>query len=379
MSSSSKPPNPSASTPTPATSLKRKSNSLAESNYVGLNTRHPLVGQDWYGRTKTVTPRRAGSTQYAKESSGNADSASRASKTSKFCTTDATYSRTSATPLATATAPEEREMDRLLEAEMDGAIFCDPNFVGNLLTIDPTRLQAVLEACKDDLDALRFQEHITRERQLYKPIRWALNVIKQAVDHVPDSDQLNGFIDVSVEPIQSHYDDIAGIKPDLVLFDGPTRHWETVMMPIEVKRQGTYLKTGMKQYARAVFAHQLHQHHLYGLAICKWEVTFVEEFRKAFAGLMMLDAESIGYDTAFTTRVRRNGRPEYYVDLPTEAFPASEVPAAAANNIGADAIAGPSNVSSVTPNRPTRRLRVPSRVSQSLLDEVSGLNPSFKL
>ncbi|KAG8737433.1 hypothetical protein FRC10_008187 [Ceratobasidium sp. 414] len=76
----------------------------------------------------------------------------------------------------------------------------------------------------------------------------------------------------------------------------------------------------------------------------------------------MLDEGAFGYDTEFTTRARRGGRLEYYVDLPAEAFPAEEASATAANNTGAGAIAGPSNVPSATPNRPTRRLRVMERL-----------------
>ncbi|KAG8730245.1 hypothetical protein FRC10_002973 [Ceratobasidium sp. 414] len=256
-------------------------------------------------------------------------------------------------------------------------------FVDNSLTADSTKLQTVLDDCKDDLDGFRFQDRVTRERQLYNPIREVLNIIKRAVDGVPGLDNLPAFVGVSAEPIPSHYDDTTGVKPDLALFDGPTRHWETVRMPIEVKRQATYLKTGMKQlarYARAVFAHQLHRRHLYGLATCKWDATFVrfdrsgilyskpidmrgEEPRKAFAGLMMLDEEAVGYDTAFTTRARRNGRLEYYVDLPAHAFPAEEASSLATDaKTGADTnpstgIAGPGDLPGAPPKLPIRRLR----------------------
>ncbi|KAG9089330.1 hypothetical protein FS749_001423 [Ceratobasidium sp. UAMH 11750] len=279
-------------------------------------------------------------------------------------------------------------MDRLLEREMEGAIFCDPKFVDNFLTVDSTRLQAALDDCKDDLDRFRFQERVTREHQLYHPIREVLNSIKQAVDGVLDLDGLSAFVDVSAQPIPSHFDDTAGIKPDLALFDGPTHHWETMRMPIEVKRQATYLKAGMKQltrYARAVFAHQLHRRHLYGLVICKWDATFVrfdrsgilyskpidmrsEEFRRAFAGLMLLGEEAFGYDTAFTTRARRNGRLEYYVDLPDEAFAAVGERNSAADadaGVGAHtsaAVAGASSDPPRTPKSPTRRLRVMERL-----------------
>ncbi|KAG9076886.1 hypothetical protein FS749_011287 [Ceratobasidium sp. UAMH 11750] len=184
---------------------------------------------------------------------------------------------------------------------------------------------------------------------------------------------------------------MAGIKPDLALFEGTTRHWETVRMPIEVKRQATYLKTGMKQltrYARAVFAHQLHRRHLYGLVICKWEATFVRfdrsgmlysqpidmckerrAFCKAFAGLMLLDEEAFGYDTAFTTRARRNGRLEFYVDLPSDSFPVEEGATVTTNTELAatvadtsTATAGPSHLPNVAPKIRTRRLRVMERL-----------------
>ncbi|KAG8708305.1 hypothetical protein FRC08_018970 [Ceratobasidium sp. 394] len=271
-------------------------------------------------------------------------------------------------------------MDRFLESEMQGAIFCDPNFVRNFLTVDSTRLQAVLENCQSQLDAVYLRKNITQEDQLYEPIRRVLNVIKQAVDGGSDASHSFPFVDVSAEPIACHYDDMAGIRPDLVLFDGPTRHWETVRLPIEVKTQETFLKVGMKQltrYARAVFAHQLHRRHLYGLVVCKWEATFVrfdrsgilnskpidirrqrEEFCEAFAGLMMLDEEAFGYDTAFTTRTRRDGRLQFYVDLPADAFPAEEGTATEPNSASPNATAGPSHLPSPTRKRSTRRLRV---------------------
>ncbi|KAG8745183.1 hypothetical protein FRC10_008636 [Ceratobasidium sp. 414] len=385
MPSSPKPPNCSTpSTPPPLTTQKRKA-------VTGLNPTETNGGTTptngaRTGVATTDTPHCLGSAQRTKEGSGNTTTSSRVSTNSKFHTTDATHSRTCDTPLATPEAPKQLEMDRFLELEMQGAIFCDPNFVENFLTVDSTRLQTVLEDCEDDLAAFRFQDHVTRERQLYDPICQMLNIVKQAVDGGSDFDHLPAFLNVSAEPISSHYEDMAGIKPDLVLFEGTTRHWETVRMPIEVKRQATYLKTGMKQltrYARAVFAHQIHRRHLYGLVICKWEATFVrfdrsgilysrpidmckqrEVFCKAFAGLMLLDEEAFGYDTAFRTRARRNGRLEFYVDLPANSFPPEEGGVATGGaELGtvADAstrIAGPSHLPDVAPKIRTRRLRV---------------------
>ncbi|KAG9087896.1 hypothetical protein FRC07_012713, partial [Ceratobasidium sp. 392] len=197
----------------------------------------------------TSTPRYLGSAQRTKEGSGNSVAASRPSRSTKFRTTDATHSRTSDALFATSDAPKQFEMDRFLESEMQDAIFCDPNFVKNFFGDDSPRLQAVLQDCERDLDALRFNERITREHQIYEPLRQVLNAIKAAVDGTEDLDE-TGFLNVSGDPITAHYDDMAGIKPDLALFEGSVRHWETVRMPIEVKRQATYLKTGMKQLTR---------------------------------------------------------------------------------------------------------------------------------
>ncbi|KAG8701484.1 hypothetical protein FRC08_004064 [Ceratobasidium sp. 394] len=230
-------------------------------------------------------------------------------------------------------------MDDYLEPELRGAIFCDPNFVNNFLAADSTRLQTVLGRCEKECDAFTRPE-VTKESQLYEPVRRALNTIKQAVDSDPNRNHPSLFDDVHSSPTPSHVPGSEIAMPDLALFDGPTRHWETVRMPVEIKTLPTYLKTGMKQLARdayVVFANQLHRRHLYGMVVCSWDATFVrfdrsgvlyskpmdmsgEEFGKGFAGLMMLDDEAFGYDTAFTTRPGRDGRLEYYVDLPAAAF-----------------------------------------------------------
>ncbi|KAG9120048.1 hypothetical protein FRC07_004623 [Ceratobasidium sp. 392] len=373
---------------TSSTGSKRKAESPTETTSANPNsgttpTKKPRDG----AVADTSTPRYLGSAQRTKEGSGNSVSASRPSRSSKFRTTDATHSRTSNTLFAIPETPRQFEMDRFLESEMKGAIFCDPNFVKNFFGIDSPRLQTVLQDCESDLDAVRFEERVTRERQLYEPLRKVLNIIKAAVDGTEDLDE-TGFLDVSADPITAHYDDMAGIKPDLALFESAAHHWETVRMPIEVKRQATYLKTGMKQltrYARAVFAHQLHRRHLYGMVVCKWAATFVrfdrsgilyskpidvrgQDFRQAFAGLMMLGEEAFGYDTAFTTRPRRDGRLDFYVDLPADAFPTEEKistttyadPDAIPNTSSSTAGAG-SSLGRVR-KLPTRRLKVMERL-----------------
>ncbi|KAG8744662.1 hypothetical protein FRC10_009695, partial [Ceratobasidium sp. 414] len=234
----------------------------------------------------------------------------------------------------------------------------------------------LLDRCENERDASAFPE-VTKEPELYEPIRRALNVIKQAINGDLGQDSPPSlFDDVHSSPIPSHEVGTAMAKPDLVLFGGATRHWETVRMPIEVKTQPTFLKTGMKQLARdayAVFANQLHRRHLYGMVVCMWEATFVrfdrggilhskpmdmsgKEFRKAFAGLMMLDDEAFGYDTAFTTRPGREGRLDYYVDLPAAAFLSMEGSETASDAPITRSESG--NRPSMLSNPPTRRLKV---------------------
>ncbi|KAG8776221.1 hypothetical protein FRC12_001036 [Ceratobasidium sp. 428] len=343
------------------TNDKRETASPTEPSATNPDGKRSLNSESsWACLSKTTTPLRPGSAQHSKEGSGNSTTATRTSIHSKRNTTDATYAAPGATAsLATAQAPQQLEMDHYLQAELEGSIFCDPNFVQNFFTVDSTRLESVLEDCEDELDDFQFAERITRERQLYNPIRRVLNIIERAVN----GDRLPGFLDVSSEAIPSHYEDIVGIKPDLAMFEGATRHWET-----------------LARYARAVFAHQLHRRHLYGMVICKWAATFVrfdrsgvlyskpidireQEFRKAFAGLMLLDQEAFGYDTAFTTRARNDGRLEYYVDLPSSAFPPEDE--IAPTNTEPDSTTetsantpGPNHSRNVSARRATRKMKV---------------------
>ncbi|KAG9109017.1 hypothetical protein FRC07_008384, partial [Ceratobasidium sp. 392] len=225
--------------------------------------------------------------------------------------------------------------------ELRGHIFYDPNFIDNYLAVDPVRLKAALDLCAAELDAFQFPE-ATREAEFHEPIALVINTIKQATETDPEESYPLPYADVYSEPIPSHEEDTDGIRPYQVMFETNIRHWQAVRMTIEVKAKATYLKVGMKKlagYAHMMFANQMERRHVYGLVICSWAATFVrfdrsgglyskpidmrdqrEEFRTAFAGLMLLDEEAIGYDTAFTGRIADDGYTEYYLDLPLSAF-----------------------------------------------------------
>ncbi|KAG9114432.1 hypothetical protein FRC07_007666 [Ceratobasidium sp. 392] len=117
------------------------------------------------------------------------------------------------------------------------------------------------------------------------------------------------------------------------------------------------------------------------MVICKWAATFVrfdrsgilyskpidirsQDFHQAFAGLMMLDEQAFGYDTAFTTGPRRDGRLDFYVDLPADAFLSGDETAANPDSsaISDAPTAGPSISPSGARKLPTRRLKVMERL-----------------
>jgi hypothetical protein len=265
-------------------------------------------------------------------------------------------------------------MDERLESEMRGAIFCDPNFIEKFLTGDHDRLNDMLEQLRHNPSYGMFPNGIGSEKRLRQVVLEILGAIKTATDHSQGKGRPTTlFLDGSTEQIPSDEPDALKIKPKLVLFEGAARHWETVGVPIEVKKLATYLKAGMKRLSRcawAVFSHQLHRRHLYGLVMCGHEATFVrfdragilysrlldmrkqlQEFARAFASLMILDREAFGYDTAFSTRPNQDGRLEYYVDLPESAFDVL-------SREKTTAISGASRSLAEAPGLPTRRLKV---------------------
>lgn len=281
-------------------------------------------------------------------------------------------------------------MDVYIESEMQDAVFHDPRFVDNFLAGDRTRLEEVLEYCRTsdayNIDTNEWKVPTTkRESCLYGPILDILNTIGAGVHHVdnPPAGTASGsddharplFKDRSSRSIPSDEVETAKIKPDIVLFDSRHEHWETVRMAIEIKKLPGHRKAGMKQlsrYARAVFAHQLHRRHLYGMMVCGTEATFVrfdragilysktmdlckdaDAFTCAFASLLMLDRADEGYDTAFTTRANEDGRLEYYINLPESAFDSIQLASAARPSPGASSTDG---------SVPTRKFEVIKRL-----------------
>ncbi|KAF8700019.1 other FunK1 protein kinase, partial [Rhizoctonia solani] len=293
------------------------------------------------GAADTNTPFRSGSAQRTKESAGNSRSISQASRSH--------HPASNSTP-AGAPNSTQPNMGKYLTDEMHGGIFCDPRFVENFLAPDE-RHKALVEQATSPRPG-KFNSVLPKkpsgERRLYGPIMNVLNEIKTSVDDVRGNHGLGTlgplFLDHHDTSFHSEDPEMSRIKPDLVMFEDATKSWETLAMPIEVKSKYTYLKVGMNQlarYARGIFAHQIHRRYVFGLVICRWAATFVrfdrsgilhskpidmraeaDRFERAFAGLMMLDRDQFGYDTAFTVQVTEEGQREYYLDLPAEAVPA---------------------------------------------------------
>ncbi|CEL62172.1 hypothetical protein RSOLAG1IB_12508 [Rhizoctonia solani AG-1 IB] len=245
-------------------------------------------------------------------------------------------------------------MELQLEDELRDVIFHDPKFIDHFLAGDNDKLTKIVKHCRKQDQQLKRKKkwsipaRVSDEKELYAPVLKVLNTIKKAVDDVHGFPEALVPVTEDVEPeviIDSHKypinSDLANtqlIKPDLVLFQDAQRHWENVRLPIEIKRLPGHHKVGMKQlsrYARAVFAHQIHRRHLYGLMVCGQEATFVrfdragilysgridivdqaEVFTRAFASLLMLDRVDEGLDPAFKLSRNSKGRLVYYIDLP---------------------------------------------------------------
>ncbi|KAB5590211.1 CRISPR-associated endonuclease Cas9 [Ceratobasidium theobromae] len=320
-------------------------------------------------------------TPFKTTSSRTGGGKSRVSRANKSAGSRPTHSRLHVSEPAAPRAINQPGMDILIEAEMRDAILHDPKFIEHFLSGDSKRLDRVVQRCRSseafdqDKAEWKLPTKLTQEPVLYSPVRNILNAIKHAVDRTTNLDSSNThdssdhddsdielggcadpdnvpietkFQDTSNSPIPSDDADTAGLEPDLTLFEHVThRHWETLRMAVEIKKLPGHHKHGMKQlsrYARAVFAHQIHRRHLYGVMVCGTEATFVrfdragilysrrvdirtqsEAFTRAFGSLLMLDRADQGYDTAFTTELNRDGRLEYYIDLPESAFEGTKV------------------------------------------------------
>ncbi|KAG9103626.1 hypothetical protein FRC06_009284 [Ceratobasidium sp. 370] len=233
-----------------------------------------------------------------------------------------------------------------LELEVRDHIFCDPLFIERFLAGDKNKLRSVLQLCHKSpaYSRQRRKWSIPRakeEAQLYQPVQRVLNTIKAAVDTATGRTSATAFLNRAGRPISADCELNALTQPDLVLFDGTlehNEHWETIRMTVSVKRLKSHLKAAMAGLAfdaRAVFTHQLHRRHLYALAVCGSEATFVrfdragvlystpidvsadsDRFTKAIAALLMMDDEAFGFDAAFSTRMNESRRLAYYVDLP---------------------------------------------------------------
>ncbi|KAG8710330.1 hypothetical protein FRC08_017296 [Ceratobasidium sp. 394] len=238
--------------------------------------------------------------------------------------------------------------DQPLNSELQDLIFCDPLFTKHFFVGDKKKQGAILQQCHRSVVYKKQSRwsipRVGKEDQLYTPVISILNTIKGAVDIAMGRTSTNTFLNRAGQEISADCKLDPLTRPDLVLFDGAHEgheHWETVRMTVSVKRLKSHLKaaiTGLAFDARAVFTHQLHRRHLYALAICGTQATFVrfdragvlystpidvcadsDRFTTAVAALLMMDDHAFGFDTAFTTRMNKNQRLEYYVDLPESA------------------------------------------------------------
>lgn len=233
-------------------------------------------------------------------------------------------------------------------SDIGNKILCDPSFVDDFLTGDPDKLAEVLKSCLSnpsydpESKAWRLPE-VTEHAELRKPILDILNAIKNAVDEQEGPDVKSPlFIDIPARPIAPNQSDSFAMGPDLGLFIGSQAEWTMLRFPVEVKAQPKSLKDAILELtwdAGMILANQFFRRHLYGLVVCGSEATFVrfdragilhsrpidirtssDEFTRAFASMLLLDATAAGYDNAFTVVPNQNGTLQLYIDLPEAAF-----------------------------------------------------------
>ncbi|CEL63361.1 hypothetical protein RSOLAG1IB_05405 [Rhizoctonia solani AG-1 IB] len=122
----------------------------------------------------------------------------------------------------TASVFTEFQMDKCLEDELRGAIYCDPDFEQNFLSVpDASKplLDEALRHCPSNFCAQL--PEVSGERALYRPIVNVLNSIKAAVDRVRQDNDLGqigrDFLDHHASGFYSEDPEMARIKPDLVM------------------------------------------------------------------------------------------------------------------------------------------------------------------
>ncbi|QRW06614.1 Transposase family Tnp2 protein [Ceratobasidium sp. AG-Ba] len=232
-----------------------------------------------------------------------------------------------------------------LEDELRNLMFCDPLFFEHFLC-DNSKLRSVIQHCHKS-SAYDNQRHRWKtprpkqDNQLRRSFIRILNTIKQASDTAMDRNPASGFVDRAESAVGADYKLSSLTRPDVILFNGPHddyEHWENVRMTVSVIRHASHLKAGIARLAfdaRAIFTHQIHRRYLYALSICGANATFVrfdragvlyskpinmrtnsDRFTKAVAALLMMKDQAFGYDTAFDTKMNKNKRLDYYIEIP---------------------------------------------------------------
>ncbi|KAG9119587.1 hypothetical protein FRC07_005330, partial [Ceratobasidium sp. 392] len=233
-----------------------------------------------------------------------------------------------------------------VEDEVRRHIFSDPSFVNNFLLADKEKLQKVVRTCRKSplyKPNSKWMLPQSQNADRLQPVRRILNTIKAAVDATHGRKDTTAFLDRTDRSISAYRQLEHLTHPDLVMFDHAHEeyeHWETVRMTVAVKGHENHLKSavaGLCYDARAIFKHQIHRRYLYALAVHGTKATFTrydragvllstsinictesDKFTKAVAALLMMDDETFGFDTSFSTQMGDDRRLNYYVDLPED-------------------------------------------------------------
>ncbi|KAG8734200.1 hypothetical protein FRC11_009302, partial [Ceratobasidium sp. 423] len=228
-----------------------------------------------------------------------------------------------------------KQMEAILQAEVDGAIYEYPALCDEFFSVDRSHLDGVLgKIVENDIlwrhNGQWFIETPAFPNEDHDMHRWFARLLDTIMHAAFQPTQFRPSAQAIVPNLESrmaadHKDD-ARVSPDIVqglLGEGGARHWGDLEFFAECKAtngrshtQGALMQ--IARYSRALFTHQIYRRHIYSIAICGTEATFVrisrghilhspaidlttkaEQFIHAVAGLFMLDDFGFGYNTLF--------------------------------------------------------------------------------
>ncbi|CAE6434967.1 unnamed protein product [Rhizoctonia solani] len=228
------------------------------------------------------------------------------------------------------------EMRQVLRVEIDGAMYEYPILCDEFLHADQPHLERVLDNIVGDellwrqADGRWIIDTGNFTSETHRMHRWFANLLETIVQAAFQPSKFRPSRQTIAPSLEArlsgdHKDDTL-TSPDIVQGvrgQNDTRHWGDLEFFAECKitHHRVHFKDALMQiarYSRALFTHQIYRRHIYSIALCGTQATFVrisrghiihspaidlttnaEQFVRAVAGLFTLDDYDFGYNTLF--------------------------------------------------------------------------------